>query len=164
MPRRLVALVLLAACDTHGSRQTGGPTVDFTIAGIAFHASDGVAVIPAGGGITFYLSDQPNACMALQFVPVGTATTFMLHVSPPADGTTKATIVAKTTPQPGEAVGSLSRATGGKQDTSIAASGGTVSWTANADGSYALTSIDVGFAGTTDRLTTAGLTLRACKP
>ena len=164
MPRRLVALVLLAACDTHGSRQTGGPPVDFTIGGIAFHLSDGAAVIPSGGGITFYLSDQPNACMALQFVPVGTATTFMLHVSPPLDGTTKATVVAKTAAQPGEAVGSLSRATGGRQDTSIATSDGSLSWTANADGSYVLTSIDVGFAGTTDRLTTSSLTLRACKP
>jgi len=83
-------------------------------------------------------------------------------------GTSKSTVsrrfFAKTAAQPGEAVGSLSRATGGRQDTSIAASDGSLSWTANADGSYALTSIDVGFAGTTDRLTTSSLTLRACKP
>ena len=164
MRRRLLALVLAAACDTPGSRQANGPPVDFTIAGIAFHLSDGAAVVPAGGGVTFYLSDQPNACMAFQLVPVGTATTFMLHISPPSDGTTKAAIVATSTTQPGEAAGNLSRATGGKQEVSVAATDGSIAWTANADGSYLLDSIDAGFAGTTDRLATFGLTLRACKP
>jgi hypothetical protein len=157
-------LVLAIACDTPGARQTGGPPLDFTIGGIAFHLSDGAAVLPAGGGVTFYLSDQPNACMALQLIPIGTTTTFVLHLLPPSDGTTKATIVAKTTPQAGEAVGSLARATAGHQDTSIAAADGSISWTANPDGSYALDSLDAGFSGTTDRLKTGGLTLRPCKP
>jgi hypothetical protein len=162
--RGALIAVFLLACDTPGSRQGGGPPVDFTIGGIAFHLSSGVTVLPAGGGITFDLSDQPDTCLALQLVPVGTAITFSLHVALPSDGSTHATVVTKPSPGPGEATGSLSRATGGKQDTSLTASDGTVSWTVNAGGSTTLDSIDVGFSGTSGRLTTSGLTLPACTP
>ena len=163
MRRPLLALFCLAACDMPGHRDTGGPPVDFTIAGLSFHLSSGAAVV-SSGGLAFYLSDQADTCLAISLVPVGTATTFSLHITPPADGPTQATVVARTTPAAGEAVGGLVRATGGKQEASVAAANGTVSWTANSDGSFAITAIDVGFAGTTDRLATYGLTLPACKP
>jgi len=161
---RLFALVLLAACDTHGSRQTGGPQVDFTIGGIAFHLSDGVAVIPSGGGIAFYLSDQPNACLALQFVPVGPRPrSCSTSPRPPTERRrprwsqrprrNRARPPAACRAPP---AGSRTRASRPPTERCRGPR--------NADGSYALTSIDVGFAGTTDRLITAGLTLRACKP
>jgi hypothetical protein len=163
--RRTLALLFFAlcACDTPGHRDTGGPRVDFVIAGITFHASSGAAV-SSSGGLAFYLSDQPDTCLALGLVPVGTAITFSLHINPPADGTTQATVVAKTTPAAGEANGSLQRATGGKPDTTIAAANGSVAWTANTDGSVGINSLDVGFTGTADRLTTSGLTLAHCTP
>ncbi len=160
MRAALIALVLLA-CDTPGHPQTGGPPVDFTIAGIAFHISSG-AVVTSGGALTFYLSDQPDTCAAIINQPVGTTTTLTLHVSPPADGSTTVTIVDKAVAAAGEAVGSLVRATGGNPGATVTAASGTVSWTANADRSYALTNIDLGFAGTTDRVTTYGLLLAPC--
>ena len=154
----------LLACDTPGSRQVGGPPVDFTIGGIALHLSSGVTVVPASGGITFDLSDQPDTCEALQLVPVQTMTLFSLHVSLPADGSTRATVVTAISPAPGQATGALTQSTGGQQSARIAATDGSVAWTANADGSSTLTSIDVGFTGTAGRLTTYGLTLPACVP
>src|SRR5260221_784006 len=159
MRRTALALLILAACDTPG-RDTGGTRVDFVISGITFHASSGAAV-SASATLSLYLSDQPDTCLALSLIPVGTAITFSLHINPPTDGTTQATVVAKTTPAPGEAIGNLQRATGGKPDATITAASGSVSWTANSDGSVGITSLDVGFTGTTDRLTTSGLTLAA---
>jgi hypothetical protein len=158
-----IALFLLA-CDTPGSRQGLGPPVDFTIGAIAFHVSSGVAVKPASGGITFDLSDQPDTCMALQLVPVGTTTMLSLKVVLPVDGSTHATVVATSTPAAGEATGALTQETAGTQSLSITASDGSVSWTTNADGTTTLTAIDVGFTGTAGRLTTYGLTLPACTP
>jgi hypothetical protein len=46
----------------------------------------------------------------------------------------------------------------------LAAAGGTVQWTANADGSFTIVALDVGFAGTADRMTTGGLTVQPCAP
>lgn len=159
----LIAAFLLA-CDTPGSRQGGGPPVDFTIGALAFHLSSGVTVAPAGGGMTFDLSDQADTCMALQLVPVQPEILFSLHVSLPTDGSTRATVVTTPVPGPGQATGSITQSTGGNQDAQFAASDGSVSWTANADGSTTIDSIDVGFAGAAGRLTTYGLTLSACTP
>jgi hypothetical protein len=138
--------------------------LDFNIAGIAFHISDGAAVT-AGGALTLYFSDQPSACAAFQHVPVGTATTLALKIAAQSDGTTRATIVArKPAPSPGEAVGGLSRATGGVQNVSIDTANGSIAWTQNANGTISLTALDAGFAGTADRLATYGVTLSPCAP
>lgn len=163
VPRAGAALVLAAcACDTPGHAYTSGPPVDFSVAGIALHASSG-AVVKASGQLSFYLSDQPSACLALSLVPVGRATTLSLHLVPPTDGTTRVTVVSpRPAPAAGQATGGLARVIGGKPDASVDASDGTVSWTTNADGSVRLDSLDVGFAGTGDRLVTSGLTLAAC--
>jgi hypothetical protein len=136
--------------------------VDFTIGGLAFHVSSG-AVATAGGVLTLYLTDQPDGCLAIAFTPMGTATIFQLGVAAAADGTTSATVVApKSAPAPGEAVGKLVRATRGVTDESFDAANGSVSWTANADGSVTIGSLDVGFAGAAGRLTTGGLTVPHC--
>ncbi len=162
--RRASIVMLALSCGVSSGRTAAdsGP-LDFTLGGIAFHISDGAAVSSAGA-LTFYLSDQPNACAAFQHVPVGTATTFALQVAAQADGTTRATVVAKPSPAAGEATGGLTRATGGVKNASLQAASGTVQWTANADGSFTIVAIDVGFAGTADRMTTGGLTLQPCAP
>ena len=49
-------------------------------------------------------------------------------------------------------------------DASLDALDGSLAWTANNDGSITITSIDVGFAMTADRLTTGGLSLLPCSP
>lgn len=163
---RFVLLMAMLACDStsRSSPGDGGPAVDFVIAGISFHAGSGVAVT-SGGTLTLYLSDQPDTCQALTYVPVGTATTFSLRIAPPLNGSTRAAVVGpKSTPAAGEAVGGLSRATGGVKNASVDAMSGSIAWTANAGGSVTIDAIDVGFVGTTDRLTTGGLTLTPCSP
>ena len=162
--RRLAAL-LLCACGVSSSR---GPTdagpLDFNINGIPFHISDGTAVT-SGGALTLYFSDQPDACLAFQNVPVGTATTLALKIAAQSDGTARATIVArKPASSPGEAVGGLSRATAGVQNASVDAANGSIAWTQNANGTISLTALDAGFAGTSDRLATYGVTLSPCAP
>jgi hypothetical protein len=165
----IAAALTSGACGSlGGSPVDGGQPVDFTIAGLAFHVSDG-AVATSGGKLVFYLSDQPDACLAVTAVPVGTAMLFTLVVSPPSGGTTSATVVPpnpapplQPLPAPGEAMGGLVRATGGIVDDSVDAANGSVSWAANADGSVTITTIDVGFAATADRLATYSLWLRPC--
>ena len=158
------ALVLAScACDTPGHAMVSAPPVDFTIAGIALHVSSG-AVVSSSGKFAFYLSDQPEACRALALVPVGRATTFSLHLVPPSNGSARVTVVPPpTVPAAGQATGGLARAIGGKPDASVDASDGTISWSTNSDGSVLLNAIDVGFAGTADRLISSGLALAPCK-
>jgi hypothetical protein len=156
---------VLAACSDRAPRvpRDGGP-VDFVIGGLEFHLSDGVAVT-SGGALTLHLSDQPDACLAFRQVPVGRAITFSLRVAAQTDGTTRAAVVPpKSTPAPGEAVGGIVRATGGVKNASFDAVSGSVAWTANSNGSVSLISLDVGFGGIADRLTTSGLLLAACAP
>jgi hypothetical protein len=127
-----------------------------------FHLSSGAAVTSAGV-LELHLSDQPDTCQALIYVPVGTATTLSLRVAPAADGTTQAAVVApRPVPGAGEAVGGLRRATGGVQSASIDAADGTVAWTPSASGVVTVTSIDVGFAGAAGRVATGPLTLPPC--
>jgi hypothetical protein len=162
--RGALLLLFALACDAISRRTpTDVGPVDFNLSGMSFHISDGAAV-NSGGALTFYLSDQPNACAAFRNVPVGTATTLSLRVVPQADGTTRASVVAKPVPSAGEATGGIVRATGGVKNASLDASSGSVAWTLNSDGSYTLGGVDVGFAGTADRLVTWGLTLAPCAP
>ena len=167
MLSRLALGAALAACSCGTARRgpsDGGPKVDFEIGSLSFHISSG-AVVSSGGTLTFYLSDQPDTCQAIVNVPVGAAITFSLRIAPPIDGTTRATVVApKPAPAAGEAVGGLTRATSGVKNASLDALDGSLAWTANNDGSITITSIDVGFAMTADRLTTGGLSLLPCSP
>ncbi len=161
--RRAWIALALAACSgsSTGPGTVPGP-VDFTIGGLEFHVASG-AVAMVGGVLTLYLTDQPDGCLAVTYTPVGRTTIFSLGVAAAADGTTRATVVApKPAPAPGEAVGNLRRATGGVPDASLDAADGSVSWTANADGSVTIDSLDVGFAGASGRLTTGGLTIPRC--
>lgn len=165
---RLLALLgaaaLAGACDgpLPAHAPDGGPVVDFSIGGLSFHASDGAAVTTST--LDLYLSDQPSACDAISATPTGTAMTLKLRVVALASGEQRAAVVPpKATPAPGEAVGSLSRATRGIVNATLDAVDGSVSWTASATGAVTLTALDLGFSGTADRLVTGGLLLSPCK-
>ncbi|HSB21200.1 MAG TPA: hypothetical protein VLD85_14430 [Anaeromyxobacteraceae bacterium] len=165
--RRLRILVLAAglaagSCGNPASARGPGNAPDFVIGGIPLDLASGAA-LAASGGLTLYVSDQVDTCLAVLQVPVMRTTLLELRVAPAADGTTAATVVPpKPAPAAGEAVGGITVRTGGTLNASLDAASGSVAWTANADGSVTVTSLDVGFAGTADRLTTAGLHLRAC--
>lgn len=164
---RRAAALALAACSCglggRGLPSDGGPALDFNIHGLQFHISSGAAV-STNGALTFYLSDQPSACDAIRNLPVRTATTFSLRVAAQTDGTTRATVVAgKPMPAAGEAVGGLAQTTGTTKNASVEAANGSIAWTAGSDGSIYLSTLDAGFVGTTDRLTTGQLTLAPCR-
>ncbi len=164
----LALAAALAACGSSGGAwPDGGQPVDFLVDGMRFHVSDG-AVRTSGGNLLFYLSDQPDACQAVTYTPVGTAMLLTLRIAPVA-GTPSATVVPPSpppplmpAPSPGEAMGGLVKATGGIPDASVDAASGNLAWTANADGSVTIDSIDVVFAGTAGELKSYGLRLRPC--
>jgi len=161
--RIALALAIAACSEASGGPGNGSPgPVDFTVGGMTFHVSSG-AVATVGGVLTLFLTDQPDGCLAITYTPVGTATVFSLGVAPAADGTTSATVVSpRPVPAAGEAVGKLVRATHGVPDAGFDAADGSVSWTANADGSVTIVSLDVGFAGVPGRLSTGGWTIPRC--
>ncbi len=162
-PRAWMALALAAGCAGSSTPPaTDHVPVDFTIGGLEVHVASGAAEM-AGSVLTFYLTDQPDGCLAVTYTPVGRATILSLGVAAAADGTTRATVVPpKPAPAPGEAVGSLRRTIGGVPDAILDATDGSVSWMTNADGSVTIESLDVGFAGAAGRLTTGGLTIPGC--
>ena len=159
----LVALVVLAAaaCALDNHARDGG-NLDFVIGGVALRVSSGTARTE-GGALALYLTDQPDACLAITQIPTGSSTVFKLVVSAGADGSTAAEVIAASgTPPPGRAVGALSVASGGTITGQRMATSGTVSWTPNPSGSTTIVALDVGFADTADRLSVAGLTVPSC--
>jgi hypothetical protein len=162
----LTAAVALSACSTPATPADfgSGQKVDFTIGGITFHAASGGHLV-AGAVRRLFLTDTSDTCSTIGGVPRMRTTTFELQVAATASGATTASVVApKLVPGPGEAVGSIKVTVGTTTETSMDASDGTVSWTASTDGTVTITAIDVGFAGTGDRLTTGGLVLLDCSP
>ena len=93
-------------------------------------------------------------------------TSLKLVIAPPADGTTQARLTTKSVPAAGEAVGSFAVTLRSTRTAGLTPTDGSVAWTAYTDGSgrVAITALDVGFAETSDRLTTAGLVVQACVP
>ncbi len=162
----LVAALLLAGCGTPAVPADfgSGQKVDFVIAGVAFHTASGGHLL-AGAVRRLFLTDTADTCSTIGGVPRLRTVTFELQVAAAASGATTATVVApKPVPAPGEAVGSLKVTVGATTETTLTPSDGTVSWTVNADRTVTITAIDVGFAGTADRLTTSGLVLVDCSP
>lgn len=164
LPLALAAALTLASCGNPGSAHGRGRGPDFVIGGIPVTLSSGAA-FAAAGGAALYVSDQVDTCLAVLQVPTMTVTLFQLQVAAQADGTTAATVVArKPAPAPGEAVGGISVSTGGTPSATLDASDGAVAWTANPDRTLMVTALDVGFAGTSDRLVASGLLLQPCPP
>lgn len=166
---RLPFLALAAAlgagsCGNPASAHGPGRVPDFVIGGIPFFLNSGTA-IAGTGSLTLYVSDQLDTCLAVRQVPTMRMTLLRLAVAPQADGTTSATVVAgKPAPAAGEAVGGISVSTGGTPNASLEAIDGSVAWTGNSDGSVLVGSLDLGFAGSADRLTATGLHLAPCSP
>ena len=154
------ALALALACGTSGSgRPFDGP--DLAVGSISFHLASGAAV--SGSPLKLVLSDQPDTCQALQHVSVQRSTTLSLKVLPAADGTTRATVVAKSAPGAGEATGALAQATGGVEGARYLAADGVVAWAAGGGGTTTITALDVGFAGASGRIALATpVTVPAC--
>ncbi len=165
MSRPLAAALALAlsACALNNPLTDAGPgNLDFDIGGIRLRVASGTGWTTASG-LGLYLTDQPDACLAITQVPVGPAVIFWLKVAPQTDGTKTATVVpGGVTPAPGQAVGGVTAQTGGVETAHHAAVDGTVTWATNADRSYTIVSIDVGFEGSTQRLQASGLTVPPC--
>lgn len=156
---RLLPLVLLPGPDGGAAR------TDFVLGKLSFHLSSGVAVSTTSA-LTSYLTDQPDTCAALKYQPVLPVSSLKLVIAPPADGSTRATLTGKSVPAAGEALGSFAVTVQGTMTAGLAASDGSVTWSPYPDGSggVAITALDVGFAETADRLTTAGFVVQACTP
>lgn len=173
--RRLVALAAALALSACGDSSyvppvpPGGP-LDFTIDGLDFHISSG-GFIRSGQQFTLFFTNQPNTCTAVLLIPQQIFLSLMLKVSPPADGTSTATIGAPSPvvfPPNGKAGGQLSRLAPSQSPPFqlpmqvVDSSGGTVTWQLNADGTITVVLLDMDFAGTTDRLVTRYLTIPPC--
>ena len=146
------ALAVALACGTSGGGHPfeGG---DYQVGTISFHFATGTAI--NSPVLMLVLSDQPDTCQARAHVPVQRATMLTLKVVPAADGTTRAAVVAKSAPAAGEATGSLSQATGGVEGARYPAADGSVAWAFGDAGKVTITALDVGFAGTSGRITLA---------
>ena len=147
---RLALALAVAGCALDNQAPDGGGGLDFKIGTIPFHVSSGA--VWTAGTTTLYLTDQPDACLAIAQVPIGKATFFALRV---AAGGGTAVIAA--------GQGEITVKTGGSDTAGYPVSDGTVTWAMNRDGTYALGALDVGFSGTSDRLRVSGLTLTACQ-
>lgn len=162
--RWVIALVLLAGCARNNTTRDGG-VMEFDVDGIRLRLSSGAARDEGGGIVGIYFTDQPDACLAIKQVPAGLSTVLTLRVAPRGDGAMAADVVARTggDPAPGEAIGNLRVTSAGTETALRNAADGSVAWKKNDDDTTTVTALDVGFAGTEDRVTTSGeLTIPAC--
>lgn len=161
-PPLVAALALLAACARDNQAPDGDGGTIPSIGGIDFRIASGAARV-ANGVLGLYLSDQPDACLAITQVPVGMSTTLSMLVSPAGDGKTAVAIVpGLITPGPGQGIAEIAAQIGSRVTLSYDASNGTITWTANGDGSTTIDTLDLGFSGTSDRLVETGLTVPSC--
>jgi len=172
---RAAALATLLALGGCGDPPYVPPTppvgpLSFTIDGLSFHISSG-GYIRSGQQFTIYFTNQPNTCTAVLLIPQQIFLSLLLKVSPPTDGTSTATIGPPSPniyPASGKAGGTLSQLQPSltppfQVATQVVDSAsGTVTWQMNADGTLTVVLLDMGFAGTSDRLRTEYLTIPPC--
>ena len=168
----LAAALSASACGSPSNTPVvpiGGP-VDFTIDGLSFHISSG-GIYTSGQQFTLYFTNQPNTCTAVALIPQQIFLSLALKISPPADGTFTASIGSPSPvvfPPSGQAGGTLSQLeplVGPPYQVAtkvLASTDGSVSWQANADGRVTITRLDMGFAGTPDRVKFVNLTVPIC--
>lgn len=160
-------MALVAACDEGGpfNPDAGLPAFDVTIGGVRLVANSSAA-IANGNVFTVLLSDQPNACQQYGHFPTRTWTTLSLVLATGTTSPTVGTVVPQqAVPGPGQVVGQLVQATADLPPSkSLAATDGTVTWKSNSDFSVSLQSMDVGFAGTADRLQVSSIGVPPCTP
>jgi len=164
--RWLAAFPLLWAwgcTDNSGAHGVdAGGNDEFTVGSLDFHVSSGTARI-AGGVLGFFLTDQPDACQAITSAPAQPTVVLSVRAVAQVDGTTMASVVApRPTPLPGQAGGSLVRQVSGTTTASYDTATGSVSWSLDSDGRYAIPAIDVGFADVSGRVTLSGLRVGVC--
>jgi hypothetical protein len=153
---------LLAGCALDNQLRDADAGI-VTIGDLSFRIASGTARVE-GATLGLYLTDQPDACLAISHVPVGRWTVLTLRVAPRADGATEATVVSvRPVPAPGEAAGGLTAQIGGETTARLDATEGSVVWKANADGTTTIVALDVGFGATSDRLVATDLTVPACR-
>jgi hypothetical protein len=158
-----LALIALASCARDNQLADGGSGLDFDVAGTHLHIASGTARVE-NGALALYLTDQPDACLAVKQVPVGASTTLAVRVAARTDGTTSADVVSgPAAPGPGQALATLTSQVGGSPTGSHTGSDGSVVWAANSDGTTTITRLELGFQGTTDRISVGPLTVPACQ-
>ena len=160
-------LALAAGCNDGGpfDPDAGFPAFDVTIGGVRLVANSSAA-IASGNVFTVLLSDQPNACQQYGHYPARTWTTLTMKLAASTSTPTVGTVVPQQAlPGPGQVVGTLVKATADHPPSAnLDAQDGTVTWRSNIDFSLTLQSIDVGFAGTSDRLTVQAIGVPPCTP
>ena len=163
----MLLLALVAGCNDGGpfNPDAGLPAFDVTIGGVRLVANSGAA-IASGNVFTVLLSDQPNACQQYGHYPTRTWTTLTLVLATGLSTPTVGTVVPQqAVPGPGQVVGTLVQATADSPPTkSFNGSDGTVTWKSNTDFSVSLQSMDIGFAGTSDRLQVQNVGVPPCTP
>lgn len=164
--RAVLAAAALAASALGLAGCGPGPVVDqpsltFTVDGITLRVAS-AGVVRGAGEFTLWLTDAPDTCAAVAATPVQTTTFWSLRVAPPAGASTATVVPMKVSPAPGEATGRLEQRTGGVPGPGVDAASGSVSWTGATTGPITVDALDVGYAGTADRITAAGLVFRAC--
>lgn len=163
----VLLLALAAGCDEGGpfNPDAGLPAFDVTIGGVRLVANSSAA-IANGNVFTVLLSDQPNACQQYGHFPTRTWTTLTLVMATSTTTPTVGQVVPQqAVPGPGQVVGLLVKATADQPPSaSLDAQDGTVTWKSNTDFSISLQSMDVGFAGTADRLQVQNIGVPPCTP
>jgi hypothetical protein len=155
----LVGLGVVACAKDNKSRDGGG--LEFEVAGIHLRVGSGTWREESGGAVLgLYLTDQPDACLAVTQVPVGMSTVLTLRVA----GEGEAVVLQRTgDPAAGEGTGVLRSATGATETAKVIAVDGTVSWRRNVDGTTTILSMDLGFADTDERIAATMLTMPRCR-
>lgn len=163
----MLLLALSSGCDEGGpfNPDAGLPAFDVTIGGVRLVANSSAA-IASGNVFTVLLSDQPNACQQYRHFPTRTWTTLTLVLATGSTTPTVGTVVPQqAVPGPGQVVGALVQATANlPPSVNLDATDGTVTWKSNTDFSISLQSMDVGFAGTPDRLRVSNIGVPPCSP
>ena len=163
----MLLLALAVGCDEGGpsNPDAGLPAFDVTIGGVRLVANSSAA-IASGNVFTVLLSDQPNACQQYGHFPTRTWTTLTLVLATGSTTPTVGTVVPQqAVPGPGQVVGTLVQATADlPPSVTLDATDGTVTWKSNTDFSVSLQSMDVGFAGTADRLRVSNIGVPPCTP
>ncbi|MGZ6097777.1 MAG: hypothetical protein ACXWLL_05240 [Myxococcaceae bacterium] len=172
MTVRLSVAALLVAlatgCTDAGpyDPDAGFPPFDVTIGGVRLVANSSAAVA-SGNVFTVLISDQPNACQQYDIYPNRIWTTLFLKLATGTSTPTVGTVVPGISlPGPGQVSGKLVKATAAQPPSaSLDAQDGTVTWRSNSDSSVTIESMDIGFAGTSDRLrTTQPIIIPPCTP
>lgn len=168
LPTAVLLAALAAGCGNDGpfNPDAGLPALEVTIGGVRLVANSSAAVA-SGNVFTILLTDQPNACQQYDIYPARTWTTLFFKLATGTVVPTVGTVVPGISlPGPGQASGKLVQATAAQPpSSSLDAQDGTVTWKSNSDGSVTLQSMDVGFAGTSDRLrTTQPIGVPNCTP